>query len=278
MIEKYIVDSYCKEKVLQHRNEIILTFITHEYCTLMLNWYKHLEKIGLKNNVLVVCLDQQAFDFTSKNNIAGLYIDINGLVESQTEEVVLVKKAYIEKHHICKALILGYITKKYNTNVIHSDIDMIFLKNPFPKINTIIKDDYDMGVYMDKSYKELTTGQSDETGGSGFIIFYVTPTWLPKFISRLEQTPFLIDDDNVGVAVACEHFNNIKAYRFNSFLFTNYDIWQVEAMRSKLKNICYCIHYNTSENTWNYDMSYSKINKRNITKVERMKQYGHWLL
>lgn len=278
MIEKYIVSTYCENRALQNRDKVILTFITHEYCSLMLNWYRHLEKIGLKNNVLVIGLDQEAFNFSVDNNISCLLIDQNAMVEDTSKTTSMVKRAYIEKHHICKALCFGYITERYNTCILHSDIDMIFLKDPFLKIQSAFKKNYDMSAYMDKSYEEVTSGNPNKTGGPGFIIFYVTPSWLPKFTDRLSEKPFLIDSNDVGLTVLQEHFDNIKVYLLNSFLFTNYDIWSKDNIREKIKNICYCVHYNTSENTWMCDMTYDKINGRNSLKIERMKQYGHWLL
>lgn len=280
MLDKVADKTFNVEKVLTNRS-VILTFITHEYCDMLLNWYKHLEKLEINNFVLVVCLDEEAFSYIVKKEIPCLYVDQDKLINNESiVDITLLKKAYIEKHHICKAFYIGYITTKYNINVLHSDIDMIFLKSPLDRLEQIANKKYDMCAYMDLSYQELTTGKprEGETGGFGFVIFYVTPGWYPKFLKKLSIDPLCIDNNDVGQTVMQKHFSEIECHWLNSFLFTNYDIWKEKHVQQKIKNLCYCIHYNTSENTWMYKMTADKIGKRNNLKIERMRENGHWLL
>jgi hypothetical protein len=277
MLKDFIVNSYQVDRALNTKN-IILTFITGEFCTLLLNWYKHLQKLGINDNVIVVCLDATAYTYAVEHGMTCMYVDQETLVNSEDEEVFLLRKAYKEKHHICKAYCIGHIACENNINVIHSDIDMIFLKVPFDRLSKLITEKYDIGAYMDLSYEELTSGIPREKGGFGFIIFYATPTWYPKFLDQLRKDPLCIDDNDVGQAVMQKHFKEIKSRWLNSFLFTNYNIWKVKEVQDNIRNICYCIHYNTSENTWMYKMTNERIERRNNTKIERMKEYGHWLL
>jgi len=278
MVEQLISKHNNIDTVFSSNKKIILTFITGEYNLLLLNWYKHLEKIGIEKNVIVVCLDKTAYAYVTNLKIPSLLIDQNEVVKSDCEYVSLLKKMYVEKHHICKALFAGYFATKYNIDVIHSDIDMIFLKDPFERLENIIDNRYDMGAYMDLSYSELTYRIPKDKGGFGFVAFYIASTWFFKLMHHLKHNPLMLDDDNVGIDIVEKYYSDIKINRLNSFLFTNYSIWSVPEVYNNIKKICYCVHYNTSENTWACNMTENKIKNRNDIKIERMKHYGHWLL
>ncbi len=267
-------------RYLKDKTDVIVTFITQEFIDLLQNWYAHLCKLNLDNITLVICLDKKTYSFCQRQNIPCILLcQCDVLNNAQNEYILRAKQFYVEGHHICKTFGIIHLVKTYKINILHTDVDMIFLKSPFNNLKDALGDKYEVAYYMDKFYAEIVGDRSKiPSGGTGFIIFYITQKYIDILCDVTKTKHILIDDDDVGVDTFKVEFPAIRSCELSSFLYTNIDVWQRDNIRKKIEDICYCVHYNMSADTWAHKMSPSQIKEKNLTKIERMKTYGHWLL
>ena len=119
-------EDFLKEN-FKNKDFAITTFITNEYADMCLNWFENLKKIKLQDNCLIVCFDEKGYNVLKDKNIPCLLIESKIKMES-IENFSTVKE---------KFELLSYIIKTLKKDVLYSDVDIIFFKNPIDRIKEI---------------------------------------------------------------------------------------------------------------------------------------------
>ena len=96
----------------------IITFANSSYALIIKKWLKYISYLGLIDNVLIIALD---------NNVKKYIVDYK--LEIITDPFDIAKEG-IEKFWEFRCVKFIEIYKRYGT-FIHSDLDAIWLKNPF---------------------------------------------------------------------------------------------------------------------------------------------------
>lgn len=137
---KKILDNFLKDKTY-----IYLTSITKEFKEMALNWYLSLKNIQSEHLALLVCADIESYEYLQSNNVRQcIYLDSN-IQNNVTGE------DWVENEKNFKLLGLYLVFKNYDVDIIMSDVDIVFLKNPIDKLLSEVKD-YDWVVMSDKRY------------------------------------------------------------------------------------------------------------------------------
>ena len=143
-------------------NPLIFSVCTKETKTLALNWINHLQKIKI-SNYKIFCFDIEAYDFLHSERANVEYVR-----DSDSN-----KKIWLKRLRCALSLI------KRGEDIIMSDLDAIWLKNPIK----FIKEEYDIvastGIFPKSSLKKMGF-----TICMGWIYFKSKPA----VISLLEQT------------------------------------------------------------------------------------------
>lgn len=100
----------------------IITFANSSYALIIKKWLKYISYLGLIDNVLIIALD---------NNVKKYIVDYK--LEIITDPFDIAKEG-IEKFWEFRCVKFIEIYKRYGT-FIHSDLDAIWLKNPFNYLN-----------------------------------------------------------------------------------------------------------------------------------------------
>ena len=106
----------------------IITFANSSYALIIKKWLKYISYLGLIDNVLIIALD---------NNVKKYIVDYK--LDIITDPFDIAKEG-IEKFWEFRCVKFIEIYKRYGT-FIHSDLDAIWLKNPF---NYLSKYNYDL--------------------------------------------------------------------------------------------------------------------------------------
>jgi lipopolysaccharide biosynthesis glycosyltransferase len=121
----------------------IVLFFTENLCDEAKNCIKSLEKIGLKNKVVVYALDNNSYQCSKNENVVTKFKKSNLKKEASHGtkdfyEIMYQKLLVIEEQ------------LKLNKVVIYSDTDIVFLKDISEDINKFINSNYDMLFQSDK--------------------------------------------------------------------------------------------------------------------------------
>lgn len=262
---------------LQNKTQIIVTFITNEYINMALNWFKWLKKVDLEAYTLVCCLDSETYNKIQQFNIPCIYIDEQDTYK--TFNSLNGSDFYKLPRHICIALTLQYLIKKYNINIIYTDVDMIVLKNFIHKIQDELNTGVDTLVYTNKTYSELTLGVNygiSAKDGGGMMLY-----WNNKTIDLLFEGVKNFSGINADSPKEWGIGSLVKIFKFKSiflnvFEFTNVDMWKRNHIRKFLKKTSFIIHYNMFDDVTK--LSSNEIKNTINKKIECMKKYEHWLL
>lgn len=252
------------------KSEIILTFISADYTDMAKNWYEHLKKIGIHDKALVICLDRDAYVYMQSEHIPSIFADENILAKAFKHPVV----QFRFKHQIAKVLILYFLNEMYpSTDLVYTDVDMIFLKDPLPALRSeLASGEYDGCVYIEKQYDDIALGHEEPCDHGGNIIF-----WRSGLIKEIMgcTTPLDASDPAIGIKVFEDVFE-FKLKYLNSFLFTISDIWERDFIRNMIKNTVIAIHYIMAADV--DFLSPAEFTSQIQRKINLMKKHGHWLV
>ena len=116
------LDSYLKDK-----EYIYVSTITHEYCDMAYNWFLSLKNINQEHLSLIIALDKKGYNKLLNYNVPCVYLN-SGIESNNT------MSEWIENEKSFKVYGVCYILAKYKINLIYSDVDVFFLKNPIQKL------------------------------------------------------------------------------------------------------------------------------------------------
>lgn len=121
-----------------HKQTQIILFANYNYLPVVQNWIVSAERVGIKNYV-VICLDQKLYDHFRKKSIPVLLrpCDLN------------LEKLWIHRIKVIHEL----LEKGYN--IIHTDADAVWMKDPIPYLNNINADlVFSQGTYWPRDIHE----------------------------------------------------------------------------------------------------------------------------
>jgi len=287
-----------KEEFIDYINgkeQIVITPVSNEYLLLTRNWYESLKRINWDNMCVVVALDDEIYQELTNFKIPCVRSSYNITSNKTLDE-------WRDHEKNAKVFDILEIAKTYNCDIIHSEVDIIFFKNPLEKIKQEILPDYDICLISDRrfddfyslrkrgieSYVDRSSGKvyeygknyDFEYGPENFGFSYIPCTEINvKFWTNLVQnSPYLKQFDISGVGDGSFQTILIKAVKdfklkvkcLSPFEFTNGTIWRVPYLKDKIKDSCYLVHYNA----WDGDTP-QECEK---LKIEVMKENGHWYL
>lgn len=125
-------------------HDIITTTVSDNYRELTLNWIANLGKFNLKDNIVIFCLDNDIYNCILEQNVKAYKLLDNVVIGDRGDWIEL------EKHHKATGPIM--IMDMLHKNILFSDVDVIFLKNPLHYFQSI---DSDIIVTDDKRYDQF---------------------------------------------------------------------------------------------------------------------------
>jgi hypothetical protein len=271
-----------------------VTTVTKEFVNFAINWHLSLKNIQEEENSIVVCLDTESYCALEKHNICCVLLEAKNITNNSRAD-------WIENEKYYKAAGPYYLHKKYKLDIISSDTDIVFFKNPVELLKREISEGNDLVVISDKRFDRFVPNRvkgrikmldydrrnvvdygiqdqakfGEPNGAFGYFPYTekMTKLWEVFFPNSeyLKQFPVGIE---AGAAQTI--FNkrlkelDIKCKVLSVLDFPNGSVWQVPYLKEKIKNTCYIMHYNFCLNS---DPMPAAEEKR-----KWMKSDGNWLL
>lgn len=276
---------------------IVVTGVTKHFAKITYNWYESGKQVGISDAMCIFALDNEAHDYLESKGVPVFrWYNSDPDPNNNRAEWIELEKKY--KFIIPLEVSVKLLKKKF-INVILSDTDIVFLKNPIHKLkqeitgcnfacitdkrfdffNTKRQKDKIITVQEKKYIKEWgTTDQSlyGEINGA-FGCFPGTDQNL-KFLNNFLD-PQIIERFPKGVEAGAAQtmFNtllkehSIKTKILNPFEFPNGSIWEVPYLRKEIIDKAYLVHYNFISKDYDYELFPEK-------KIIKMKEDGFWLV
>jgi hypothetical protein len=273
---------------------LFTTTLSDEFISFGLNWYKSLAKINEHNNSLIICLNKPGYEILQRLKVPSVLLEVPNYKNENRADWIELEKFY-------KAAGPVYINQKYKKDIVFSDADIIFFKNPIPKLREEIAQGYDIVVISDKRFDPFVIGRkkgrlvmlnhdkkSTTDYGIQDQVLYGEPNgafgYFPygekviSLFSALTPTSEYARSFPTGIEAGAAQtiFNkrlkelNVKTKVLSVFEFPNGSVWKVPYLKEKIKDTCYIVHYNFC------DLS-DPLPSRDY-KINWMKQDGTWLL
>jgi hypothetical protein len=139
---------------LANKQLIYLTTITKEFNEVALNWYLSLKTIKADHLALIVCADPESYEYIQKQQIPCVFLDCN-IQKNITGE------QWIENEKNFKLRSLYIIFKHFDVDIVFSDVDIIFLKDPLAKFYQELEENgpWDWLAMSDKKYSPFVIGR-----------------------------------------------------------------------------------------------------------------------
>jgi hypothetical protein len=257
-------------KISNENKDLIFCVASHEFKYMAHNWFLHLKKINLNDQSIVICLDFNILNYLKNNNINCIYytecitgdLKINNLKNISPSNYVTIL-----------TLIFENLFKYYNFNVIYSDVDMIFLKNPISYFYEILDDDGDCCIFRDIYFKG-SIYKSDYFNGE--TIFFKKSSYI-KIKNVLEKQTSKINLFDLSFDSYKEIFNlNIKP--LNRYKFVHSSFLNCNPIKDIISKNAYCVHYSDIDKD-HYEFDINKILNDYIQKkINDMKKNNHWII
>ena len=282
------------ESFLRDKTYIYLSSVTHEFCEMAYNWFLSLKNIKSEHLALIVALDEKCYEYMKNKSIPSVYLNCKIQKNITGED-------WIENERNTKILAPYYIFKKYNVDIIMSDVDIIFLKNPIKKLNDEMDENCDLLLMSDKRFypfipkrqagksisisenkKEIIDNGFDaqtlygkENGGFCYLkqekkekilkhtdVFHKDSDFYKKYDK--------LDEENNLQSLTIKRYKetglNVKT--LSCFDFVNGSLWDIPYLKNKVKDQCFIVHYNFCD--------YMEPLKVKEDKINKMKQNNHW--
>lgn len=208
------IKDYYKKSNLPY---LITVFVNSAYQTVLANWILFIYKCGIFN-FCIVCLDKPIFDKCQEYNLFSIYYPVDTSKN--------LHNLWIKRVELLKYLILNDIP------IIHSDLDAIWINNPFPyfkKLNEKIKADIigSQGLI----FPEFAFHNNGFIMCCGF--FAINPTnnskkWMEKWLFETKKS----NDDQIA-------FNNILTWTKIKLFDLDYYIDEKEINYSPMRKFNY---------------------------------------
>lgn len=284
---------------LLDKEYVYITTITEEYLDMTYNWFLSLKRCEQGKYVIVSTTDEKTKIKLEELGIFSILIDIK--IDSNKT-----KSEWIENEKRIKFLIPFFICDTFKKNIIHSDVDIFFNKNPYPVLEKYKNEGYDLVLMSDRRFDPFIPKR--KIGVQSLIsqdkksIDYGGPTAQQLYGEENAGFSFInINDNNHSKLKECfKVFNNpdyfksfetgteagnlqtitnkrikdfnLKIKKLNCYDFVNGSIWKIPYMNKEIKNSCYMVHYNFCEP---FDLEPISLKHK---KIEWMKQNNHWLI
>ncbi|MCK5137862.1 MAG: hypothetical protein KAR19_18900 [Bacteroidales bacterium] len=241
---------------------LIVTFSNPGYSKLLVNWILHLQKLDLTSNILVFVSTLEQIEYLSSFNIKCLLWENPKFFKTSPLENIDYSGKYWRDITLPK-LIMAYEVMSRGKNVLFSDADIVFLKNPFPYLINQ-QDGYDLAIQCDDKSTIPIHNLKDncvEMLCSGF--YYLKSTKASNDLFYLYHLGKLINIFN-NDQVLLQKLLKYRSFKYNILnrdLFPNGTYWY-ENYRV-IKEKAFIVHYNWLTNT--------------NEKIEKMKIFNHWL-
>lgn len=273
---------------------VFVTTLSDDFIVFGANWFKSLQKINEHENCVVVCLNKPGYNALRSLNIPAVLLEVQNFINRDRSDWIEIEKYY-------KAAGPVYIAHKYKKDIIFSDADIAFYKNPVSKLKEEIANGNDIVVVSDKRFdphvvgrkkgrlvmldwdKKSTTdyGPQDQAlygEPNGAFGYFPCSERAISLMGVLSPSSDYTKAFPVGIEAGAAQtiFNkrlkelNIKLKVLSVFEFPNGSVWKVPYLREKIQNDCYLVHYNFCDLC-------DPIPSRDY-KIEWMKKDGNWLL
>jgi hypothetical protein len=291
MIDSFTDGNSFLDSYLKNKEYVYVTSITHEYTDITKNWYESLKRIGSENFALVIALDQKSYINMLQYNIPCVYLESNIKSNNTYQE-------WLENEKHTKVIGPYYIAEKYNIDIIHSEVDIVFLKDPIQKLKEEISNGYDMLVLSDKRFDDfypnrkqgiashVDNGKINTFGETyqkkygvenfGFSYMPMTPKIFEFWKDLNPKSNFIKnfpsgDESGHLQTILINKLKNfdIKFKTLSCFEFANGSIWANKQLKQSVKDKAYLIHYNFSDD---------ELKFKRDGKINAMKQNGHWYI
>jgi hypothetical protein len=257
------------EKLSKENKDLIFSIASKEYKYMAHNWFLHLKKIGLEDQSIVMCSDFDTVNYLKENNVNCMFFadDLENTVKIEQ-----INKFYNLNHEMYLVLIVESLFKKYNFNLLLSDVDMIFLKNPLPYFNNELMKNFD-GYFYQNIDRNETSIENKKIFGN--IVFFTKKSFFK--IQNAIQSIETLDMENLDIQGISNIFNlNLKV--LNNYLFCHSSLIETKNVDLLLKDTIYCIHYSDMEiNGFLKQIDYN-LNASISKKINLMKKHNNWLI
>ena len=246
----------------------IITIINRFYLELTKNWIANLNLFGLKDNIIVCCLDNFSYD-DLKQDVDCVLVNENSLPLSRA--------GWIEAEKYNKSSYPLEHFKKHKCDVLLCDVDVVFLKNPLHFFDSQSKD-VDIAVTSDKRYDsfhlkrekdKIITSEGSHVRDWGYtdqhkfgelngaVAYYKYSDKLANNLTSFFSESALIKypkgiEDGAAQTIFNDFvktFNEeVKIKKISVFDFANGSLMNVAYLKRKILENAYGIHYNFCEN------------------------------
>jgi len=293
-----IFDDYSYlDSFFENRDKAIVTTVTKEFIDMTYNWFLSLKRINQEHLALVAALDKETYNEITSLKIPCVYLN----VEIDSNENY---GDWVENEKYYKTFLPITIYDKYKKDIILSDTDIFFIKDPLEKLEKQIEN-YDFVVMSDRRFDPfLTKREKDiiktinydktevlnfgQTAQSKYGImnggFSYFKSNLPNSSKVVESVRIFFKDSKELESYAkrneegtlqniCNkrfHQYNINVNVLNCFEFVNGSIIQVPYLKNKIIDNAFIFHYNFVHPNTPLNMKKDKI--------KLMRENNHWLL
>jgi hypothetical protein len=275
-IESITSDEVFLAQTVRNKQHIIIAFVREEYNEIAHNWYLLLKKYGHHTDSLLICMDEESYSYAKKQGIPCIHVNQDKVISSI--DINPFKNAWKLPFHICQALVIEYITQKFNIDIIRLDVDMCILKKNFiEKIYAEMEEGFDICIHTNVHYKDLKQSSISASQNGGMILLW-TPAFVKKFIENIKNS-YELNIDAPSVHTTLEDIGQafgIKGKKLHPYFFTNTTFWDVDEIREFLQHIAFIVHYNMLRDV-------TRLNSEGLKdlaslKISLMKKHGLWLV
>lgn len=292
MISKFTDNEDFLDSYVQDKKDLAITCVTNEYADMAYNWFLSLKNVKMDHLAVVVALDVKCYEFLLSKSVPCVLLDYK-IDKNQTYEQWKKNEKYI------KSDAPFYMASKYKTNTIHSEVDIIFLKNPIEKLKIEASSEYDLLCVSDKRFDMFTPNRNkdyvvhiDKIKGEvtqyektyqskygienfGFSYHAYNENTLNFWRNLLSDSSYIKkfpDDSEEGniqtILIKAIREFDIRVKVLNPYEFVNGMLWQIPYLRKKVQDKCYIIHYNGLDGN-------SPLESKQL-KIDFMRKFGHW--
>lgn len=253
------LDNFLKKKNIN--NNIILTICNFGYVKYTHNLYLSCKKINLENNIVIVCLDEESLKYFNSNNIDAFMI--KSIFDTPLNNVKYKDKSW--KPITAAKIDITYRILKLGYDVIMTDGDIIWKKNPISKLEKYIKN-YDMLIQSDNGPGEHNDNPKNKLC-TGFMFLKSNK----KILDLFDPSKIVLDGNNCNFVKDDQKYLNtllkksdckIKYNTLNRNEFPNGAYWYDKS--KEIKDDANIIHFN-------FVIGKNKINKMKEYKMYYMK-------
>ena len=139
---------------------VILTFMTQNHCQEWKNLVKSLEKLNLKNRIVVYCLDEGSFRCAQQENVKAVRVSPTTNVPGEADygtkpfKDIMMEKVRMITEELEKGVPILYL-----------DTDIVVLQDPFPHLNKLSPKD----VYFQSDEQDFRKDVTNHCAGCMFI-------------------------------------------------------------------------------------------------------------